>query len=507
MNFDVVIIGSGIGGLTAGALLARYGKKVAIFESHSIPGCAAHTFTRKGFTFDSGPSFYCGLVNDNPSLNPLIQVLDIVGESLDVVPYDPLGHYHFPEGTFPVYSGLEEYRQNVAKITPEGAKELAAFESKMLDLYDCLKDIPTIVLRSDWQLFLVLATRYFPSLIKSLFQVGMISGSAGDIMDKTVKDKWVCRLIDLECFLLSGLKAKGTVAPEIAFMLGERTRAGVEYPVGGSAAIIDGLINGLKRYGGKLYLNSHVDKIITKSGKATGIKLKKGEIIEAAVVISNATLWDTYEHLLSPEDLPSSHRQEQLATPAVKSFMHLHLGIKAEGLENLTGHHVVVHDSNQDITVPGNTCMISIPSVWDKNLAPDGHYVVHAYTLEPYEGWEKNADYENKKKQRSQTLYKALEKVIPDIRQRVVQELIGTPLTHSRFLRRYQGTYGPAIAAGNGLFPSCYTPISGLYRVGDSTLPGIGVPAVAASGILCANTLVSPQQVEKILSLRCYQKQ
>ena len=187
--------------------------------------------------------------------------------------------------------------------------------------------------------------------------------------------------------------------------------------------------------------------------------------------------------------------------------MHLHLGIKAEGLENLTGHHVVVHDSNQDITVPGNTCMISIPSVWDKNLAPDGHYVVHAYTLEPYEGWEKNADYENKKKQRSQTLYKALEKVIPDIRQRVVLELIGTPLTHRRFLRRYQGTYGPAIAAGNGLFPSCYTPISGLYRVGDSTLPGIGVPAVAASGILCANTLVSPQQVEKILSLRCYQKQ
>ena len=335
----------------------------------------------------------------------------------------------------------------------------------------------------------------------------MISGSAGDIMDKTVKDKWVRRLIDLECFLLSGLKAKGTVAPEIAFMLGERTRAGVEYPLGGSAAIIDGLINGLKRYGGKLYLNSHVDKIITKSGKATGIKLKKGEIIEASVVISNATLWDTYEHLLSPEDLPSSHRQEQLATPAVKSFMHLHLGIKAEGLENLTGHHVVVHDSNQDITVPGNTCMISIPSVWDKNLAPDGHYVVHAYTLEPYEGWEKNADYENKKKQRSQTLYKALEKVIPDIRQRVVLELIGTPLTHSRFLRRYQGTYGPAIAAGNGLFPSCYTPISGLYRVGDSTLPGIGVPAVAASGILCANTLVSPQQVEKILSLRCYQKQ
>ncbi|MGB5772863.1 MAG: NAD(P)/FAD-dependent oxidoreductase, partial [Crocosphaera sp.] len=469
MSFDIIIIGSGIGGLTAGALLAKYGKKVAIFESHSIAGGAAHTFTRQGFKFDSGPSFYCGLGKNKPSLNPLKQVLDILGESLDVVAYDPLGHYHFPEVKFPVFSDSYKYGQAVAKVTPQGSKELENFESQMLGLYDCLKDIPTISLRSDWQLLTVLLSRYFPSLIKTLFQVGIINGSVGDVMDKTVKDPWVRRLIDLECFLLSGLKAQGTVAPEVAFMLGERTRSGVEYPLGGSEAIINALIKGLKRWGGELYLNSHVDKIIVESGKITGIKLRKGDIIEADIVISNATLWDTYNHLLEPEYLPKSYRQEQLKTPAVDSFMHLHLGIKAEGLENLTGHHVVVHDSNKDITVPGNTCMISIPSVWDKSLAPDNHYVIHAYTLEPYQGWEKNADYENKKKLRSQTLYKALEKVIPDIRQRVVLELIGTPLTHSRFLRRHQGTYGPAIAAGKGMFPSCHTPISGLYRVGDST--------------------------------------
>jgi phytoene dehydrogenase-like protein len=150
---------------------------------------------------------------------------------------------------------------------------------------------------------------------------------------------------------------------------------------------------------------------------------------------------------------------------------------------------VVVHDSNQDITAPGNTCMISIPSVWDANLAPVKHHVVHAYTLEPFAGWQRDDTYENRKRQKAEPLFRALERVIPDIRDRVVLELIGTPLTHARYLRRYQGTYGPAIAAGKGMFPSCHTPISGLYRVGDSTLPGIGVPAVAASGILCANSL------------------
>jgi carotene isomerase len=498
MRLDAIVIGSGIGGLTAAALLARYGKQVLVCESHAIAGGAAHSFQRQGFKFDSGPSFYCGLSDRCSSLNPLRQVLDALGESLQTVPYDPMGHYHFPEGTFAVYSDADRYRETVAQITFQGAKELEQFEKRLLPLYEALRDVPTIALRTDWQLIPILLGRYLPSLLKMLPQLGIIQGSVGDVMDKEVRDPWVRRLIDLECFLLSGLKAHETIAPEVAFMLGERTHAGVEYPVGGSGAIVDALVRGLKRWGGKLQLNAHVEQILVEAGKAVGVRLKNGEVLKAPVVISNATLWDTYTKLLRQEDLPQSYRQSALETLAVDSFMHVHLGIQAEGLEQLTGHHVVVRDASKDITEPGNTCMISIPSVWDANLAPEGHHVVHAYTLEPYEGWERNEGYEQKKKERSQPLLSALKQVIPDLRDRIVLELIGTPLTHSHYLRRYRGTYGPAIAAGKGMFPGSHTPISGLYRVGDSTMPGIGVPAVAASGILCANTLVTPQQISEL---------
>jgi carotene isomerase len=506
MSLDVIVIGSGIGGLTAAALLARYGKRVLVCESHAISGGAAHSFQRRGFKFDSGPSFYCGLSDQRPSLNPLRQVLEVLGESLQAVPYDPLGHYHFPEGTFPVYSDAERYREAVAQITPQGARELERFEKRLLPLYDALRGVPTLALRADWQLVPVLLGQYLPSLLKMLPQLGVIQGSVGDVMDKEVRDPWVRRLIDLECFLLSGLKAHGTIAPEAAFMLGERSRAGVEYPIGGSEAIVDALVRGLKRWGGSLRLNAHVEQILVEAGKAVGVRLQNGEVLKAPVVISNATIWDTYvgahDHapLLSKEDLPQSCRQLAQQTPTVDSFMHLHLGIRGQGLEQLTGHHVVVHDASQDITEPGNTCMISIPSVWDANLAPEGHHVVHAYTLEPYSGWQRNQGYQDKKKERSQSLFRALERVIPDIRARIVLELIGTPLTHCHYLRRYQGTYGPAIAAGTGMFPGPQTPISGLYRVGDSTTPGIGVPAVAASGILCANTLVSPQKTSELVN-------
>jgi phytoene dehydrogenase-like protein len=333
-----------------------------------------------------------------------------------------------------------------------------------------------------------------------LGNLGILQAPVGNVIDNTIKDPWIRRLIDLECFLLSGLKASGTIAPEFAFMLGERSQ-GVEYPLGGSQAIVNALVRGLERWGGELRVKSPVERIIVDHGlgRVTGVKLENGEVLSTPIVISNATIWDTYNQLLGSEDLPANYRQKALNTPAVESFMHLHLGIRGDGLANLTGHHVVVHD-DRDIAIPGNTCMISIPTVWDQSLAPEGHHTIHAYTLEAYAGWEQDGEkYPVKKQEKAETLYRALERVIPDIRARVVLELIGTPLTHARYLRRYQGTYGPAIAAGQGIFPGPHTPIKGLYRVGDSTLPGIGVPAVAASGIICANTLVDVSQVVELL--------
>ena len=487
-TYDNIIIGSGMGGLTTAALLAQAGQRTLLCESHSIAGGAAHSFKRDGFTFDSGPSFYCGLA-DPHSCNPLTQVLAQLGETLEAVPYDPLGHYHFPDRTIPIYCKLKDYRAALAEVTPKGAEEFQRFEQKMLHLYRGLEGLPLTELRGDWKLFPMLMSRYPQEMLKLGTRLPLVQASVGKIMDATIQDPWVRRLIDLECFLLSGLKAHGTVAPEVAFMLGERDTTPIDYPIGGSGAIVDALVRAFERHGGELRLSSHVAQIQLDQRKATGVVLKSGEEIQARRVISNATLWDTYGQLLPKGSLAPSYQEAQEATPVVESFMHLHLGIRADGLERLTGHHVVVHDDQLDVTTPGNTCMISIPSVWDSALAPAGHHVVHSYTLEPFEGWTRDGDYEAKKQAKAETLYRALERVIPDIRDRITTNLVGTPLTHARYLRRHKGTYGPAIAAGQGHFPSPKTPIKNLYRVGDSTLPGIGVPAVVASGIMCANML------------------
>jgi phytoene dehydrogenase-like protein len=83
---DVIIIGSGIGGLCCASLLAKYGFQVLVCESHSIAGGAAHSFVRDGYQFDSGPSLYTGM-SYSPSTNPLKQVLDAIEEDVEWVNY------------------------------------------------------------------------------------------------------------------------------------------------------------------------------------------------------------------------------------------------------------------------------------------------------------------------------------------------------------------------------------------------------------------------------------
>mmetsp|Transcript_16116 Transcript_16116/g.33354 ORF Transcript_16116/g.33354 Transcript_16116/m.33354 type:complete len:171 (+) Transcript_16116:919-1431(+) len=166
---------------------------------------------------------------------------------------------------------------------------------------------------------------------------------------------------------------------------------------------------------------------------------------------------------------------------------------------------------NRGIDAEDNAALLSIPSVHDDSLAPPGHAVLHIYTpaTEDYSRWENldrtSPEYKALKTERSQFLWNVLEKIIPDIRTRAKIVQVGTPLTHERFLRRHRGSYGPAIKADEGSFPFPTTPISGLLLCGDSCFPGIGVPAVAGSGLLAANSISLdsiPAQMKLLESLK-----
>jgi len=146
-----------------------------------------------------------------------------------------------------------------------------------------------------------------------------------------------------------------------------------------------------------------------------------------------------------------------------------------------------------------NVVLASVASVIDPSFAPSGKHSLHAYlpATEPYEIWrdlDRNSEeYKKLKAERAEVLWKGVERFMPDIRDIAEISFVGALLSRERFLRR-QETYGPAISCAKGMFPSQSTSIKGLVCVGDSTFPGIGLPAVAASGAIGANSLVSWRQ-------------
>ena len=554
--YDYIVVGSGIGGLTAAAMLSYHGNSVLVLESHYETGGAAHGFTRrvkkkrdeidtsqkskKGdeneskdddedddtnesleFVFDTGPSFFAGLTTPN-ALNPLASVLEVLGEPLETVKYDPLGTFHIEKGVPGLrrHADLDLLCEEIERFSEGGAKEVRLAVPKIRDMFEALSGLPTIALRTDWRILLVIGKRYLEKMSKLGKYGGVLGQPTNALLDfLDVRDPWVKYLCDLECFLLSGMDASGTVSAEFASVFGASDYfKKSEFPVGGGKAISDALVRAIEKRGGEIRVNAHVKEVALndKKDEAIGVRMRMDpEVVIKAKkgVLSNASVWDTYEKLL-PKDAKISAQEYQKNTTidCSDSFMHIHLGIKADGLDfsHLGGHHVVVNDKSKPLDAPGNVCMISIATVWSPEMAPDGHHCVHCYTMEPYDGWTelKATDrkaYEEKKKEKCDVLFKALETVIPDVRSRVVLELLASPASHEKWLRRHRGTYGAVIPAPK-MFPGpAVKGVKNLYRVGDSVAPGVGVPAAAGSGVICANTLTSLEDHFKFLD-KCGEK-
>ncbi len=505
-NTDVIVIGSGIGGLSCAAILARYGFNVTVCESHTIPGGAAHAFERNGFKFDSGPSLYSGL-SSRFSSNPLRHVLDAIAEELPCVNYDTWGCC-LPEGDFDTTVGADQFCEILSKFRGNQAvAEWRQLQRVMEPLANAAVAMPPAALRYDLGAVLTVG-RFALPMLSHAANIPKMTGAFSEVMDGVIYDPFIRNWLNLLCFLLSGLPADGTSAAEMAFMFADWYRPGavLDYPIGGSGAIVDALVRGLEKYGGKLMLGAHVEEILVESDRATGVRLRGGKEIRARrAVVSNVSVWDTLK-LLPETALPKSFREQRASTPECDSFMHLHLGIDAQGLRSdLACHYIVVNDWEKGVTAPQNIVVMSIPSVLDPSLAPQGKHVMHVYTPgnEPYAIWQgmdrRSQEYTQQKQARADIMWQALERIIPDIRSRCDVTLVGTPLTHERFLRRHRGSYGPAISAGKGLFPGSNTPLKGLLCCGDSTFPGIGLPAVAASGMITANTLAPVHQHLELL--------
>eukprot|EP00596_Hydrurales_sp_CCMP1899_P002208 CAMPEP_0119045880 /NCGR_PEP_ID=MMETSP1177-20130426/43103_1 /TAXON_ID=2985 /ORGANISM="Ochromonas sp, Strain CCMP1899" /LENGTH=494 /DNA_ID=CAMNT_0007018317 /DNA_START=320 /DNA_END=1801 /DNA_ORIENTATION=+ len=471
------------------------------------------------YRFEAGPSLYSGLSSER-SPNPLKHVFQMIGEEPEWITYDQWTGY-FPEAADGNLQGIGAGSFEATLKAFGGPHALSDWEklaAALRPLTDGVMSLPTVAIRPDLGSLLTLG-KYPLAILKTIKQGKNLTRPFSDYYKELdIKDTFLMNYLNLLCFLLQGLPAEGTLSAVMAYMIDDffKPNAVLDFPKGGSGAIAAALERGIIKHGGKVQRRSHVEEIIVEGGRAVGVRIRGGEEMRASQgIISNCDMWTTYNMIpkgLEGVEKLDKEREELLAnTEMCKSFMHLHLGIDAKDLPpNLPPQWTVCADWNLPIDAPGNVIVVSVSSLLDPSLAPTGRHVIHAYTAgnEPYDVWAKfdrstkkgntgeketvehKAEFEKLREDRSACLWEAIEREIPDVRQRTIVKLVGTPLTHARFNRRYQGTYGPAIAAGKGTFPGQKTPLEGLYRCGDSTNPGIGVPAVAASGAMAANAII-----------------
>ena len=493
-NWDVIVIGAGIGGLVTASQLAAKGAKVLVLERYLIPGGSGGSFKREGYTFDVGASMIYGF-GEQGHTNLLTRALADVGQHCDTAPDPAQLEYHLPGGlNVAVDRDYEQFLSDLTALFPHEAKGIRAFYDACWQVFRCLDAMPLLSLEDP----AYLAKVFFRAPLACLGLARWLPVNVGDVARKHISDPALLKFIDMECFCWSVMPADLTPMINAGMVFSDRHAGGINYPKGGVGVIAEKLVAGLESHGGAIRYKSRVTRVLIEgegsSGQAVGVQLASGETIRAQRVVSNATRWDTFGGLVDGAHTPKAETTWRRRYKPSPSFLSLHLGIEASVVpEGFHCHHLLL-ERWEEMEAEQGVVFVSMPTLLDPSLAPAGRHILHTFTPSAMEAWQglSPSAYRAKKAADADRLIARLEAILPGLKGAIRHREVGTPRSHRRFLGRMGGSYGPIPAMRlPGLLPMPFnrTGIPGLYAVGDSCFPGQGLNAVAFSGFACAHRI------------------
>jgi prolycopene isomerase len=487
-RLDVIVIGAGIGGLTTAALLQERGFSTVVFEKNNFPGGSCSAFRKGGYTFDAGASVFYGFSDDDTkgTLNLHSRIFRKLGVEVRTIP-DPVQiHYHLPSGfDVPVHYDQRRFLECLYLRFPHEKEGIRRFYDELESVYQILSSLPAGSLED----VLHIATVGSKHLLKSVALGVKTLYSMGGIARKYIQDEELLRFIDLESYSWAVQDALATPLVNAGICLADRHHGGINYPVGGSGVIPAALVQGLEKFGGKVRFGTGVEQVLLEDGRAVGVRLEGGEEVRARAVVSNATVWDTFDRLVPDERL----RIPEERFVQAPSWFQVYLGVDAAVIpRGFNVHHILVDDWSRYDEL-GGTVYFSAPSVLDPSLAPEGKHTVHMFVTAETWQWDRydrrSPEYRSRKEAYAKSLLARTERILPGLSDAVELMVTATPQTHERYLNRWQGSYGPLLHPGQNVLrkPQNRTPVENLFAAGDSTFPGQGVIAVTYSGVSCAS--------------------
>lgn len=418
---DVIVIGSGMGGLVTATQLAAKGLKVRVLEKYLIPGGSAGYFERKGYTFDVGASMIFGL-GDKGYTNLLTRAVAAVGKKVDSIPDPTTVTYYLPDGlTVSVDRDYRKFLEELARKFPDSADGLQKFYDTCWDVFKCLNEMELLSLEEPRYLLRVFAQKPLNclKLLRYMFF------NASDVVRKYVKDPIALKFVDVECFLISVAGADRTPLINTGMVFADRHYGGANYPVGGVGKISAALVDGLTEKDGVIEYGARVKEILIEDGVAVGVKLADGRELRAKSVISNATRWDTFNSLVSTDNVPPIEKKFLDKYKKTASFISLHVGVRKDAMPaDLECHMIILEDfAKMEMAVNGEgTLFVSVPTVLDSSLAPEGFHIFHVFTASDIDEWRNLSpnDYDAKKQAIANSVLERIERAVaPGLRDAV----------------------------------------------------------------------------------------